>query len=332
MAVGAQAVAQADPVAAEAPREAIVVEGTIAVEVKEVGVAAAALRTEVEAGGGRIVDERLDGGAAAWRAEVTLRVAPDKVQAILAWLGGQGTILAKHLTATDVSRTLFDRDLAIANKRTALGRLEAILDRGGATMADVLAIENEMTRLRGELEALEGEQRYLRDRVGQATIAVTFSRRDGAVRLDATAAKVYPGARFAMLTLLDPGGRPRTRLGVGLVAYSFLRAFSVELDVFSAERAGPGDAPTRAAIATIGGAGYSDFLGRGQRRYGNPYLGVRAGYAYLDASRFVVQAEAGLELIKGRHGVIDLGVRATGFIGKDTDAALVTGLGAAVAF
>jgi hypothetical protein len=322
----------ADPSAAPQVDEAIVVEGTLSIEVVDVGAAAGALRAEVEGGGGHIVDEKLDGGAAAYRGEVQLRVAPDKVAAILTWLGGQGTILDKHLSATDVSHTLFDRDLAIANKRAALTRLEAILERGGATMADVLAIENEMTRLRGEVEALEGEQRYLRDRVAQATITVTLVRRDGEVEVHVTEAKLYPGARFAMLTLLDPGQRPRTRLGVGVVAHSVLRTMSFEVDLFTSEREAPGADAHRAVIATLGGAGYSDFLGRGQRRFGNPYLGFRAGYAYLDRSLFAIQGEAGVELVKGRHGVIDLGVRATGLIGKKADVALVTGLGAAVAF
>ena len=59
---GAPAAVMADPTVAATPAEAIVVEGTIAVEVTDVGAAAGGLRGEVEASGGRIVDERLDGG------------------------------------------------------------------------------------------------------------------------------------------------------------------------------------------------------------------------------------------------------------------------------
>jgi len=329
---GSARVASAEGRGPVVPAEAIVVEGDVTVEVVDVGASAATLRAEIEAGGGRVVDERLDGGAAAGRGTMTVRLAPDQVQAIFTWLGGQGTILDKHVSATDVSRTLFDRDLAIANKRAALTRLEGILAQGGATMADVLAVENEMTRLRGELEALEGEQRYLRDRVGQATLAVTLIRRDGEVRLAATSAALYPGVRLAMLTLLDRGTRPRSRMGVGLIAFTMMRQFSFEVDVFESVRPAPGADASRAVIATVGGAGYSDFFGRGRRRFGNPYLGFRVGYAYLDRSLFAVEAEAGVELVKGRLGVIDLGVRATGLVGKHSDAALVTGLGAAIAF
>lgn len=314
-----------------APAEAIVVEGDLGIEVEDAAKAAAALRAEVEGQGGRIVDERLVGGAAAWRAEVRVRIGPEKVAGLLAWMHGAGNVVDKRLTATDVSRTLFDRDLAIANKRAAMVRLEAILERGGATMADVLAIEQEMTRLRGEVEALEGEQRFLRDRVQWATLTVTMVRRDGEVRV--ARAALYPGVRLAALSLLDPGDRKRTRFGVGLVAHTILRHYSMEVDLFTAEPSGPGDATrSRAVIATVGGAGYSDFLGRGKRRFGNPYVGIRAGYGYLDASHFVVQGEVGLELFKHKHGLVDVGTRITGLIGKDSDLALVTGVGAALAF
>ena len=44
-----------------------------------------------------------------------------------------------------------------------LARLRALLDTGGLAMADILNIEKEMTRLRGQIEAIKGEQRYLRD-------------------------------------------------------------------------------------------------------------------------------------------------------------------------
>src|SRR5262245_34815806 len=74
-----RAVTVAGPSAAPAPTEAIVVEGSVRIEVIDVGAAAGGLRAQVEGAGGRITDEQLDGGAAAWRGEVKLRIAPDKV-------------------------------------------------------------------------------------------------------------------------------------------------------------------------------------------------------------------------------------------------------------
>ena len=310
--------------------EQLVVEGSLTVEVGEVGDLIAALRAQVETGGGRVIAEEVSGGETSWSAHLRLRLPPAQVEPTVAWLAGRGDVLDKQITATDVSRTLFDQDLALTNLRATSARLQQLLDQGGLSMQDILAIERELTRVRGEIESIAGSKRFLEDRVALATLDVTLRRRDGAVTV--ARAKFYPGARVATLVLLDPDGRARTRVGGGLVVHTLLRSISLEVDLFEAEPAETGADARPSVIATWGGAAYSDFLGRGRRRVLNPYLGARLGYAYLDASRFVLQAEAGLELFKHRHVVVDASVRATGLIGSRTDAALVAGAGAVVAF
>ena len=323
-------VATAPAEAAPVLPEQMVIEGALTVEVTDVGDVIPALRAQVEALGGRVVHEESRGAATSWRAQVRLRLPPDQVEPIATWLAGHGRIVDKRITGTDVSRTLFDQDLALANLETTGARLTQLLAQGGLAMADILAIEQELTRIRGEIERIKGERRYLADRVAQATLEVSLSRADGAVRV--ASAKAYPGLRFAALSLLDPDGRRRTRLGGGVVLHTELRTASFELDVFAPTGDGDGGAATRAAIATLGGAGYSDFLGRGRRRFGNPYLGLRMGYAYLDGSRFAIQGEAGLELWKHEHALIDVNVRATGLIGARTDLGVVSGASAVIAF
>ena len=322
--------APTDAAATPALPEQVVVEGALTVEVTDVGDLIPALRAQVEASGGRIVYEESSGAATSWRAQVKLRLPPAQVEPIAAWLAGHGRIVDKRVTGTDVSRTLFDQDLALANLETTSARLQQLLAQGGLAMADILAIEQELTRIRGEIERIKGEHRYLADRVALATIEVALYRADGAVRV--ASAKAYPGLRFAALSLLDPDGRRRTRLGGGLVLHTELRTASFELDVFAPTGDGDGGPARRAAIATLGGAGYSDFLGRGRRRFGNPYLGLRMGYAYLYGSRFAIQGEAGLELWKHRHALIDVNVRATGLIGARTDLGVVSGASAVIAF
>ena len=54
----------------------------------------------------------------------------------MSWIEKHGEITSKRMEATDVSRTLFDQDIALAN----------------LTMQDILGIEREMTRLRGEID------------------------------------------------------------------------------------------------------------------------------------------------------------------------------------
>lgn len=318
-----------EPTALQIP-EQLVIEGSVYVEVKEVGDLIDGLRAHVEQGGGRIIMEQVSGGETSWSASLKLRLPPAQVEPTVDWLAQRGDIVSKNINATDVSKTMFDNELALANLTATAARLQKLLEQPGLAMTDVLAIEKEMTRVRGEIETIKGNQRYLQDRVGLATLDISLSRRDGAVTL--ARAKFYPGVRATSLFLLDPEGRQRSRVGVGIVLHTVMRSASLEVDVFESAPAAPGADPKAAVIASFGGAAYSDFLGRGQRRYFNPYLGLRLGYGYLDGSRFVVQAEAGLELFKHKHLVVDANVRGTGFIASETDGAVIAGAGAVVAF
>jgi hypothetical protein len=322
--------ATGDAVATAIP-EALVVEGWISVQVESIKDLVSDLRKQVEDGGGRMINEQVSGAETSWSASLKIRVPPAQVEPIVAWLAGRGEIIDKRISATDVSRTLFDQELAIKNQRAALDRLHKLLEQGGLVMNDVLQIEREMTRLRGEIEALEGSTRYLKDRVALATLDITLSRRAGAVTI--AKAKVYPGARFAALVLLDPGGRKRTRLGGGAVMHTVFRQMSLELDVFQEATDAAGTDRSNSLLATLGGAFYSDFLGNGERQYLNPYLGFRVGYGYLDGSKFAAQAEGGIELYKHAHAAVDANVRITGLIDDDgADTALVLGGGASFAF
>jgi hypothetical protein len=319
-----------DAVATAIP-EQLVIEGWLRVEVESIKDLVSGLRKQVEDAGGRMINEEVSGAETSWSATLKIRLPPEQVEPIVAWLAGRGQITDKRISATDVSRTLFDQELAIKNQSAALDRLHKLLEQGGLTMADILQIEKEMTRLRGEIEALEGSTRFLKDRVALATLDIQLSRRAGAVTI--AKAKVYPGARFAALVLLDPGDRKRVRLGGGAVMHTVFRQMSIELDFFQEAYDAAGTDRSNAALATLGGAFYSDFLGGGQRQVLNPYIGFRLGYGYLDGSKFAAQAEAGIELYKHEHAAVDANVRFTGLIDDDgAAAALVLGGGATFAF
>jgi hypothetical protein len=313
-------------------KEQVVVEAWLSVQVEDASETARALRALVEKSEGRVVSEQVSGAAESWSASMQLRLPPRAVSSVVDWLNGQGEITSKRIQGTDVSKTLFDQQIALDNLTLTLERLRKLLDAGGLQMKDILEIEKEMTRLRGEIERIKGEKRFLEDRVSLATVSVELSRRAGAVM--SPKAKIYPGPRFAVLTLFGAGDRQTNRIGGGVAMHIAIPRLTLELDVFD-DVDSTADHPreSHAAIATWGGAMYSDFLGRGEREFLNPYIGFRAGYGYLDYHAFVLQGEVGLELYKQTHMLIDANVRATGFLGEDdVDAGLVTGASAVFAF
>lgn len=309
-------------------KEQRVIEGWLELEVERVAEVAAAIRARVESANGRVMDEQLGGDATSRHGRVQVKIPPTEVDAFLAWIAQQGDVRSKRIQSTDVSRQLFDQAIALDNLQRTLDRLRALLDRQGLTMQEILAIEQEMTRLRGEIERIKGEKRFLEHRVALATLTIEIRQREDAVFLGTDAEpKLYPGPRASMLYLLDAGDRTALRLGGGAAVHLYQR-MNLELDVFE----DPDDTGA-AVLATMGSAIYSDFLGRGRRRFLNPYLGARAGFGYLERPTFAFGAGAGVELFKHEYVMVDLNVRAMGLVGKGgLDTGVVTGATVVFAF
>jgi hypothetical protein len=85
-----------------------------------------------------------------------------------------GKVLEKQVTAEDVTEEFVDSQAKLRNlKRTEL-RLLDHLNRTGR-LAEVLLVEKELNRVRGEIEQLEGRLRFLEHRVAYSTITATLS-------------------------------------------------------------------------------------------------------------------------------------------------------------
>jgi hypothetical protein len=307
-------------------KEMIVVEGYVTVGLDDVAGGTTAIRARVEGAGGKVMDEGLSGSSpGSTYGTMRVRLPPAAVDDFLAWLATQGDIEERRITGTDVTRQYHDRELALENLRLTMDRLQKLLDRADLDMKSVLEIERELTRVRGAIEQLEGEQRFLRDRVDFATLDITLRPRRGAVF--APDAAFHPGPQITTLTLVDAGDRRRTRLGYG-VELHFARAFTADLSVFPSV-----DGEPRAVVTTVGMGLYSEYLGNGKRAFLNPYLGLRAGYAHLDdASHLYLGGEAGVELYKHEYVLVDAFFRTAALLGQGGDFVLQGGLAVAFPF
>ncbi|MEO8698855.1 MAG: DUF4349 domain-containing protein [Kofleriaceae bacterium] len=326
---GAATTPVAQVLSAPGPKDAekLVIEAWIDIKIDDVAKAASEIRARVEADGGRVVSENVIGPAkAASSAAMELRVPPAKAAIFQSWLATIGVVESRRVMASDVSKQLFDQELALKNFEVTMARLQKLAEKDIA-MKELIELENEMTRVRGQIERIKGEQRFLLDRVEFATITLSLSREGGPIEF-APHARIHPGPHLAMMTLLDPAGRPRSRIGGGATIH-IQRWLTFDLDGFPQK-----DGDSRIIVGTIGTGLYSSFLGNGTRRYLNPYLGFRAGIGHLtDENCAVIGAEVGVELYKHKYVQIEIAVRGLAFFREDkTDAALHTMLGFEVPF
>jgi hypothetical protein len=331
VATGTTAPSAAQAVDAQTPKqpEKLVVEAWLDLETDNVGATVDAIRARVEASGGRVVSENVQGsGRSAASAALEVRVPPAQAASVTAWIGTLGHVTSKRLLASDVSKVLFDQELALKNLELTMERLQKLATQSGP-IADLLTIEKEMTRVRGEIEAVKGERRWLMDRVEYATLTLAITRTgEEPAEEYVPEARIYPGPQLAMLTLFDPGMRQRTRVGGG-ASIRLQRYATFELDVFPRGDGGE----SRAVLATFGAALYSSYLRDGHRRYFNPYIGGRVGYGYLSGDGSpVVAGELGVELYKHKYLVVDTSLRALAFVKTSAEVALHGTLGVSVPF
>jgi hypothetical protein len=301
----AQATTPASGPPSPTAREKLIVSGQVSLSTDDVAATAAAVHTQTLALGGEIAGESFNGDPAKATATLQLRLPPEQVSAFIDWLASHATLEARNLSTQDVSRQVFDQALAIHNLEITMSRLQELAQRPGATLKDVLEVEREMTRVRGDLERLRGAQRGLEDKIARATLAVNIYLKRGV--------HVEPEVKFELVPQLvlwhfaDGCARAQDRVGAGL-SLMFSRWFSLDLEILPQHQ---GDA--RSYLLTAAVQTYSDFLGGGRRRYGNPYLGLRLGGGSINAyGTFAYGGDVGVEIVHLHQFLLQVEGRAVG--------------------
>lgn len=83
------------------------------------------------------------------------------------------TVERANTSTEDVTEEFIDNEARLRNLRAAEESTLRLLERT-QDMDDILSVERELTRLRGEIESIEGRQRYLERRVAMSSITVSL--------------------------------------------------------------------------------------------------------------------------------------------------------------
>jgi hypothetical protein len=314
--------------AAPEEREKVVVTGTIEAVAADVDALVRAVRDRVREAGGRVMNEEVTGLARdGTRALMRLRLPPPQVAPFADWLTTASEVRSRNLSSEEVSEAYRDRALAIHNLRATMTRLEALV-AGGGNLSEVLTIEREITRVRGEIEQLEGAQRHLAARAAMATVDLQLAPAEAA-RAPRALFDLVPSATVLVFT--DQRPRHDVRPGAGLTLM-FTRQAGLELQLFPTRGSDP-----RSVLATLQGTVFSDFLGGGRRPFLNPYLGLLAGGGSVNGhGAFTTGGLVGVELYRAAHLLVDLRARGQVLLygqgERPADLVLQAGLGVGVPF
>jgi len=148
---------------------------TVHLVVADVDQARAAVERQVGSHQGYVSHMEVSGERPAARTLVTtVKVPTDQIDAILAVIRSLGRVQDESRGSEDVTAQSVDLDARLANARRTEQRLVAVLAQRTGKVSDVLEVEREIARVRGEIEQMEGARKRLTTRIDFATIDLRF--------------------------------------------------------------------------------------------------------------------------------------------------------------
>jgi anti-sigma factor RsiW len=107
--------------------------------------------------------------------QASLRIPAQQLPAALIELKALGRVELENQNGEEVTQQHADLLARLKNSRETEQRLQAILTQRTGKISDVLEVEQEIARVRGEIEQMEAEQKNLEHRVDFATIDLKLS-------------------------------------------------------------------------------------------------------------------------------------------------------------
>ena len=128
-----------------------------------------------ESMGGYLAAENLDKSHGERRSgSWTARIPVDKYRTFLERVAEMGVLESQNQNAQDVTEEYVDVTARIANKKKLETRIIELLQRKDAQLKSVIEVENELARVRGEIERLEGRMRYLQNKTSLTTVTINI--------------------------------------------------------------------------------------------------------------------------------------------------------------
>lgn len=148
----------------------------LAIDVDRFDDTAARLLQIAERAGGYVAESSYaeDGGVP--HGAFTLRVPATRFASAVTEVEKLGTITHRRIGGQDVTEEFVDLQSRIRNLERHEQRLLSFMDRA-AKVSDLLAIEEQLARVRGEIEQLTGRLRFLERSADLASIAVAVTRK-----------------------------------------------------------------------------------------------------------------------------------------------------------
>ncbi|HEY3248441.1 MAG TPA: DUF4349 domain-containing protein, partial [bacterium] len=148
----------------------------LAVDVDQFDDASRRLVQIAERAGGFVAESSYTEDTGVPAGSFTLRIPAARFAAVLAELDALGEITQRQISGQDVTEEFVDLQARIHNLERHEQQLLSFMDRA-TKVSDLLAIEEQLARVRGEIEQLTGRMRFLERSADLATVAVAVKQK-----------------------------------------------------------------------------------------------------------------------------------------------------------
>ena len=164
-----------EQVNSESSNRLVVKTGTIRMVVKDINASIKSIIQYTESKGGWVVSSRITDTERVPSGNITVRVPATIFDEAMSYFKGLAEKISyEEIKGQDVTEEYIDLQSRLKNLESAEIQLLKIMERSG-TIPDVLAVQRELTIVRGQIEQIKGRIQYLERNVEMATININLA-------------------------------------------------------------------------------------------------------------------------------------------------------------
>jgi hypothetical protein len=161
--------------ASSLPAERLIVKtGQISVVVKDVPGTMKNITSYVEKNGGFVVSSQVSKSGLAPYGEITVRIPSKGFENSILEVKSLGDVQRENVTGEDVTEEYVDLDSRLRNLQATEKQFLAILEKA-QKIDDILAVQSELSQVRGEIEVLQGRMKYLKTSAEMSSLTIYLS-------------------------------------------------------------------------------------------------------------------------------------------------------------
>jgi hypothetical protein len=161
------------------PSRKLVRDAQLDLEVKSYQKTVDAITALSKIGGGYLDSSNSQrGGNGKLQGSVVVKVLPENLDGFLLKLRDLGEIKNQSVSTEDVTKDYYDTEARMDNSRRMEAQLQELLKHDNGKVADLLQVERELGRVRGDIEQMQGQLKLYDFQVQYATVTIALAEKD----------------------------------------------------------------------------------------------------------------------------------------------------------